>query len=184
MGCGCNKARKEEEMNGSNNPNAGAAQPAQAARKIVPSARQQAPAPVGSSSYDDPMACYRCYIKHLSKASVEAAEVAEDVGRAHELSQCIGNMACAEDHAAALGLQTETEVLRSLRNRVWSADRSVPKELLDMAASAVVSLRRIEREADERAKREWEERERERKAREEIEASDGKTGEPELKPDA
>jgi hypothetical protein len=97
-----------------------------------------------SSSYDDPMACYKCYVKHLSKASVEAEEYVEDQSRNHELSQCMGNIACAEDHAAALGLTSDKDALRTMRERMWTVDRSVPRELLNMAAKAISSLRAIE----------------------------------------
>lgn len=119
----------------------------------------------GGSQYNDPMACYHCYVKHLSKASVEASEVCESDGREHEMSLCLGNIACAEDHAEALGLSTEKEILRRMRDRIWVFDRTVSKELLEMSVKGIVELRRLEaREADRKRAEEAE-----RKAKEEAE---------------
>lgn len=134
-----------------------------------------------SSSYDDPMACYRCYVKHLAKAAVQADEYMEDRSRSHELAQCIGNVACAEDHAAALNLPTDREALRRLREGLWSGDVTISKTLLDMSVRAISALRDVERREDERRKREFEELERRRK--ESLEKAKAEKAEKVDKPD-
>lgn len=101
-----------------------------------------------SDSYSDSMGCMRCLAKHLSKAAVEAAEYAEERGRESELALCIGDLACAEDHAKALGLPHEAERIRSLRDAVWHDAGSAAHGILRMASSAVRgSLQRMAEEA-------------------------------------
>lgn len=91
----------------------------------------------GTASYEDPLACGRCYAKHLAKALVLWQEYREDNARLAELSLCLGNIGCAEDHAAALGREADRRKLREIRTHVWDADFVVARELQEAAASAV-----------------------------------------------
>ena len=79
----------------------------------------------------------RCYAKHLSKALVEASEYFEADGRESEFALCIGDIACAEDHARSLGLEAERSTLRGVRNMMWDGRKEAMGVLGDMAASAV-----------------------------------------------
>ena len=88
----------------------------------------------------DPMACRRCLAKHLSKAAIQAEEVLEDPGRHMELAMCVGNIACAEDHAFSLGMRSEMEVLRRIRNTVWTNAEAALRDLWPMAERAAASV--------------------------------------------
>lgn len=88
----------------------------------------------------DPMACMRCYAKHLAKAAVQAGEVEEDPSRARELAMCVGNIACAEDHAMALGMGDERAALRRIRSMVWTNASYASRELWSLAESASASV--------------------------------------------
>jgi hypothetical protein len=83
------------------------------------------------------MACGKCLAKHLSKASVEYSEVLEDASRYTELSFCIGDLACAEDHASALGWSDMKDKIRSARESVYSFEKSTYDDLVSLASEAV-----------------------------------------------
>lgn len=51
----------------------------------------------------NPLACERCLRKHLAKALVYAAEAREEDRRDAEAALCVANLACAAEHADALG---------------------------------------------------------------------------------
>lgn len=177
MGCGCNKNKSaerpiEEQNRKENTMNTSQFRPPMPIKALSMA--------VNGAQYDNSMACYKCYIKHLSKAAVQADEVVESDGRDHEMSLCMGNIACAEDHAGALGLFNDRERLRMLRDNIWRRDANVSKELLGMAVSAIKTLREAEEKEEEAANREREERER--KAREAVEAEKKEEAPEELKP--
>lgn len=86
------------------------------------------------------VACAKCLAKHLSKAAVEYAEFLEDGSRLTELSLCVGNLACAEDHAAALGRRDFASRIRRARDTVFSRSESAGDELGVLAVSAVSSV--------------------------------------------
>ncbi len=112
MGCGCKKG-KELKMEATN----------------------------GAKSYEDPLACGRCYAKHLAKALVLWTEYREDNTRLAELALCIGNIGAAEDHAAALGREAERRRLREIRTHVWDAEFVVARELQEATVVAVRAVR-------------------------------------------
>ena len=118
-----------------------------------PAAARKAIRPTGLESYSDSMGCMKCLAKHLSKAAVEAAEYAEEPGRDLELALCIGDLACAEDHAKALGLPHEADRIRSIRESVWVDAGAASARILRMASSAVRgSLQRMAAEAADASK--------------------------------
>lgn len=82
-----------------------------------------------TTNYSEGAGCVMCYVKHLSKASIEFTEFLEDNSRYEEFSRFIGDLACAEDHAAALGKDAEKEAIRDIRNRAWDMDPALAKEL-------------------------------------------------------
>ena len=90
----------------------------------------------GMTSYEDPLACSKCYAKHLTKALVQWTEYLEDKTRIAELALCLGNIGCAEDHAAALRLEADRRKLRDIRAHVWDAEFVVARELQEAAGEA------------------------------------------------
>ena len=145
MGCGCNRnssipykgAKKMDAMQGQSGSN---------------------------GNYEDTLACAKCYAKHLSKAEVEYAEYSEDQTRIAELSLCIGDIACAEDHAQALRRTQDKEALRRIRDRIVSSARQDPNVVAELRNLAVQAMRSVvdkvkadARMAEERAKKAAEE---------------------------
>ena len=94
----------------------------------------------GTSSYGDSFACLRCYAKHVAKALVLWQEYMEDSTRSEELALCIGNIGCAEDHAAALGRDADRRKLRTIRTSIWDAPGAVSRELSVIAASVANAI--------------------------------------------
>lgn len=92
---------------------------------------------VATSNYGGTYKCMRCYCKHLSKAVIEYSEFMEDQSRSAELSMCIGDLACAEDHAVALGKRDEASRIRMIRGQVWSSNDSVLNDIRSLASDAV-----------------------------------------------
>lgn len=90
-----------------------------------------------SDSYSSSYRCAKCLSKHLSKAAVEYAEAIEDRTRNMELALCIGDLACAEDHAFALGKNDRKAQIRSLRDRVWLMSPLVLQEMQRLASDAI-----------------------------------------------
>ena len=111
----------------------------------------------GTQSYEDALGCVKCYAKHVSKALVQWHEWREDNSRTAELALCIGNIGCAEDHAAALDRHADAEKLRDIRAHIWDADVVVAGELQTLAAGAIrAALQAVaaeKREVAEAAKR-------------------------------
>lgn len=134
MGCGCrNRGTQTMETKTTEPPVA-----------VVATTQDHA----GTKSFDDSLACGRCYAKHLSKALVQFREWREDETRDAELSLCLGNIGCAEDHAAALRREADRKRLRDLRERIWEKPELVEPELQRLAAEAtraVVVAERVER---------------------------------------
>ncbi|MBQ9727363.1 MAG: hypothetical protein IJV65_07650 [Kiritimatiellae bacterium] len=87
-------------------------------------------------SFDDSLACARCYAKHLAKALVLFREWREDDARDAELALCIGNIGCAEDHAAALHREADRRALHDLRERIYEMPAAVESDLQTLAAAA------------------------------------------------
>jgi len=118
-----------------------------------------------TGNYEDGMACAKCYAKHLAKAGVECSEYLEDQTRMTELSLCIGDIACAEDHAQALKRMQDRETLHKIRDRLMSSARQDPNavaELRNLATQATkFVMDRVKadaRAAEEKAKKAEEER--------------------------
>lgn len=57
----------------------------------------------GDKPAPSPLACAQCLEKHIGAAAVLAGEVAEEPSRLAERVLCAGHLACAEEHARALG---------------------------------------------------------------------------------
>ena len=109
---------------------------------------------VGTESYTNSLGCAKCYAKHLAKAVVQWSEFREDASRLAELSLCIGNIGCAEDHAAALGREGERARLRNVRVLIYDAPHAVAGELQEIAAEAMrMSILASEADKRERAER-------------------------------
>jgi hypothetical protein len=64
------------------------------------------------------LACDECLNKHLSKAAVLLAEYQTNQEYKLEFKLCVGNLACAEDHALALGQAKRAEAIRKLRKEI------------------------------------------------------------------
>jgi hypothetical protein len=149
MACGCSKnraaaqaARRSEKTMDSNDTRpqqAGVSQAADgpAVSVIVPEAQRRAAVRSGGAEYENTIGCRQCYSKHLSKAVVEASEYFEEQGRESEFALCIGDIACAEDHALALGLVEERRRLREIRDMMWAGDSGAVAALISMASAAV-----------------------------------------------
>ena len=107
-----------------------------------------------AGNYEDGMACAKCYAKHLAKAIVELGEYSEDTSRIEELSLCMGDIACAEDHAGALGLEEEKNLLRRCREMIWNTDNGAVKILRQLSVKATrTALFEADKERRERAYR-------------------------------
>lgn len=165
MGCGCNNGRNEERK---------MSLPPSFMAGARPSAGIDTSVRDGEAigSYGETAGCSKCYAKHLSKAAIEYSEYLEDSSRYAELSLCMGDMACAEDHASALGREKDRERIHELRNRAWSADRLVRTELQRMAVEATRAA--VEDDANER--RSIAEREAARRKEFEARAAEARKG--------
>lgn len=163
MSCGCSKDKQAPEMatvpesflegatpsEPTDNPaSADKSAPATPARQatarnwpaaIIAKTPSEQDARSGLSDYDGSLGCRKCYAKHLSKAVVELAEFIEDNRRYEELSLCMGDLACAEDHAGALGLDNEKARIREMRAQIWDANTAVIGGLRTMASRATMS---------------------------------------------
>lgn len=71
------------------------------------------------------LACSECLEKHLSKAAVLLGEYQSNNEYKLELKLCIGNLACAEDHALALGEIKKAEAIRLIRKEIAAKPLSV-----------------------------------------------------------
>lgn len=90
-----------------------------------------------SRNYSNSYQCMKCYAKHLSKAQVEYAEALEDRSRSLELSLCLGDLACAEDHAEALNRRDDKKAIKSIRDRLWTFAPGTLQEMQRLASEAV-----------------------------------------------
>lgn len=90
-----------------------------------------------SQNYSNSYQCKKCYSKHLSKAQIEYAEVLEDKSRSMELSMCLGDLACAEDHAEALGRLDDKKAIKSIRDRLWGLLPGTLQDIQRLASEAV-----------------------------------------------
>lgn len=129
MGCGCNKNKKEPNMalSASFTEGSSLSKPADRPRRF------SMPRP---GDYENSLGCAKCYAKHLAKAIVELGEYAEDSSRYEELSLCMGDIACAEDHAGALGLEEDKEMLRKCRDMIWETDNNAVRILRQLSVKA------------------------------------------------
>ena len=140
MPCGCKKGNKQMESKEKS-------MPVVAIKTEEERPKSDNPPPesdVGSKSFDDPLACGRCYAKHLGKSLVLFREWREDNTRAAELALCIGNIGCAEDHAAALGKDEERKRLHDLRELIYEHPSQVESALKELAAGAIRSALPVE----------------------------------------
>jgi len=118
-----------------------------------PVARSVSPALVQSQSgtYANGLSCRKCYLKHLSKASIELSEYLEDNTRYTEYSLCVGDIACAEDHARALGETKQADELRETRSMIMDAPSILHcVKLRDMSAAQMQKI--IAEGMDEKAR--------------------------------
>lgn len=69
----------------------------------------------GDKPAPSPLACRQCLEKHLGAAAVLAGEVAEVPSRRVERVLCAGHLACAEEHARALGWTDFAATIRKSR---------------------------------------------------------------------
>lgn len=129
MGCGCGKRK--------NGKDSGMTQ------TIVP-AHVAGPSSIAAAGdgYSGGLGCRMCYAKHLAKASVELSEYLEDNSRYSELAMFVGDVACAGDHASALGEQQEAAELRNIRRSAMSSpSRAMCDRLREMASAQLKSIR-------------------------------------------
>ncbi len=152
MGCGCGKGKGARIVNQRKQATMTGKVINTGAFRTRPDAITQSESNLGSArvysrstsktdgnEYDSSLGCWQCYIKHLSKAAVEAGEFFEEEGREAEFSLCIGDLACAEDHARALGLAAERNTIRRFRSQMWLGDGFVASEIAKFASNAVKS---------------------------------------------
>lgn len=135
MSCGCNK--RSSKMVGSVQQASTVSQSSSVTSGVSVNGRTYVKS--GGEEYSESSGCRQCLAKHLSKAAVEASEYFEEQGREAEFSLCIGDIACAEDHAASLGLRDTKVKLRSVRDMMWSGDQGAVALLREMAVNAVKS---------------------------------------------
>lgn len=166
MACGCNRklgsvktpdpdeARARPVVSAAPREAAKTAEPAEPAGAVFRKARENSVMPMNIGSgvsrsngdeYSGGLGCAQCYVKHLSKAAVEAAEYFETSGREAEFVLCLGDLACAEDHARALGMERERLEIRSIRDMLWEGRSDAVGVITGLATGAVKAISRAAR---------------------------------------
>ena len=87
----------------------------------------------GVYPYPDDLKCIACMSEHMSKASVELKSYVDDSTKLQMFSLSIGDLGCAADMAAALGLSTLAIDIRLVRRTAYSMPETALRRLLALS---------------------------------------------------